>query len=76
MNYQTNQPMCFANSQLNHSVLLSLDTVIAVSIFIAILSLIPITILGNNVIVISLVAVILNIQINFPHEGCTHQIRT
>ena len=76
MNYLTNQRMCFANSKMNHSVLLSLDTVIAVSIFIAILSLITITILGINIIVITLLAIILKNHIDSPHECCTNQTRT
>jgi len=76
MNYLTNQKMRFANSKLNHSVLLSLDTVITVSIFVVLLSLITIIILKTNIIVIILAVLILEKQKDFPRRCCTLQIRT
>ncbi len=71
-----NQQLSLAAFSMSQSVLLSLDTVIAVSIFVVLLSLISIIIVSNIISLIILAIVILKIGRNSQHECCTLQIRT
>jgi hypothetical protein len=71
--YQQMNQAAFSMSQ---SVLLSLDTVIAVSIFVVLLSLISIIIVSNIISFIILAIVVLKIGRYSQHECCTLQLRT